>query len=66
MLERMTVQLSRAERMALQRAAEDDLRDFRSEARLFICKELERRGLLSIQKMDQVELQPSQPQEFSK
>ncbi len=34
MLERMTVQLSRAERMALQRAAEDDLRDFRSEGKV--------------------------------
>ncbi len=46
MLERLTISLSESERVALQRVAESDLRSIRDEARLFLRRELQRRGFL--------------------
>lgn len=43
---RFTIRVSEEEFSALERSAKNDLRDFRSQARLLIRTELERRGLL--------------------
>jgi hypothetical protein len=48
MLERLTVNLTTAEREALEKAANYDVRGLRDEARFFIYQELLYRGLLSM------------------
>jgi len=46
MLQRMTIYISEPEKAALKVIADEELRDIRTQARLLVRKDLERRGLL--------------------
>ena len=46
MLERLSIRLTTQERLALQKAADAEMRDMRDQIRFILCLELTRRGLL--------------------
>jgi len=52
MLERITINLSTDESLALQESARNNYRDLRSEARYLLRRQLEQIGALSLQKIE--------------
>jgi hypothetical protein len=49
MLERITINLSKNEKQALEIIATAEMRNLREQARFILCQELEKRGLLQVE-----------------